>query len=65
MFGNIHTLNLTGCDKITDKGIKHLINLHTLGLYGCINITDEGINMLGSNVKIIRNLNVIIKIIKN
>ena len=45
--GNIHTLNLRGCDKITNEGIKHLGNVHTLNLSNCKKITNEGIKYLG------------------
>ena len=40
-------LNLEYCEKITDKGLKHLTNMRSeLDLSSCKNITDEGLNYL-------------------
>ena len=36
MFGNVHTLNLSECQKITD--VSMLINVNTLDLEWCNNI---------------------------
>ena len=44
--GNIHTLNLKGCDKITNEGMRYLDNCHTLNLSRCKKITNEGIKYL-------------------
>ena len=37
-FGNVHTLNLSGCNRITD--VNSLGNVHTLNLSGCNGIKD-------------------------
>ena len=39
---NCHTLNLSGCNQITNDGVKELRNCHTLDLSGCDQITDIG-----------------------
>jgi Leucine-rich repeat (LRR) protein len=46
---NLHTLDLSYCDKITDVGLKELAkltNLHTLDLSYCDEITDVGVKEL-------------------
>ena len=45
--GKVHTLNLSGCNKITDEGVKYLGKVHTLNLSGCNKITDVGVKHLG------------------
>lgn len=48
----IHTLDLLGCNEITDKGLQHLKGIHTLSVRYCNQITDRGLEHL----KGIRNL---------
>ena len=43
---NCHTLNLYGCNKITDESVKELKNCHTLNLSWCDKITDESVKEL-------------------
>jgi bacterioferritin-associated ferredoxin len=57
--GNCHTLELRGCNKITDEGIKHLGNCHTLGLCRCNLITDKGIKYVRSKGVIVHMNNII------
>jgi hypothetical protein len=44
--GNIHSLNLSYCCKVSDEGIKYLGNCRKLNLYGCYDITDAGLKYL-------------------
>ena len=39
----IHTVNLRGCNRITDNGLEHLKGIHTLNLSWCKSITDNGL----------------------
>src|SRR3989338_9650836 len=47
MLRGLHTLNISGCENITDESIKMLGGLHTLNISNCKNITDESVKMLG------------------
>ena len=47
---NVHTLDLCGCNNITNEGIKLLGKCHSLKLGYLIKITDECLVYLG-NVK--------------
>lgn len=61
---NLITLNLSGCFKITDNGIKYLAAqkslkiLTTLNLYYCYEITDEGIKYISNSFKLLTTLNI-------
>ena len=41
----VHSLNLSGCYRLTNEGIKHLAKIHTLDLHNC-NITDDCVKYL-------------------
>ena len=45
----LQSLNLTGCDNVTDEGVRAVVSsctaLEYLNLYGC-NVTDEGSKQL-------------------
>ena len=45
--GNVHTLNLSWCDKITDESVKQMVSVHELNLWECRNITDDVVKHLG------------------
>jgi hypothetical protein len=52
---NLTTLNLSGCNNITDEGLQQLTqlkNLTTLDLSGCKQITDGGLNNLAQLTKL-------------
>ena len=52
----VHTINLSGCNQITDKGLQYLNDpmflsdnlkgVHTINLSGCYHITDKGLQYL-------------------
>jgi hypothetical protein len=42
----VHTINLTGCWDITDKGLSYLKWAKVINLSDCYNITDEGLKYL-------------------
>jgi len=31
----VHTINLSGCNQVTDAGLEHLKGAHTINLYNC------------------------------
>jgi hypothetical protein len=37
------SMNMSGCDQITDAGLAHLTGIHTLDVSGCDEITDAGL----------------------
>lgn len=45
---SVHTIDLSGCLRITDAGLRHLQGVHTINLYECWNITDAGLQHLGA-----------------
>ena len=47
--GGLTSLNLAGCDKVTDEGLqvlKHTPHLTSLDLDMCRNVTDKGLEAL-------------------
>ena len=57
----VHTINLCGCNKITDQGLKYLAGkpaltsgklkgVHTINLSQCNKITDQGLQYLAIDV---------------
>ena len=50
MLGQVHTLHLSYCHKITDVSMLGLI--HTLNLYNCKGVTDY--SMLGTCINLIK-----------
>lgn len=47
----LHTLYASHNEKITDKGIKHMVLLHTLTAYENYNITNKGVEHMQLHTK--------------
>src|SRR5439155_451490 len=43
---DVHTVDLTYCNKITDKGLEYLKGVHTINLHLCNKITDKRLEYL-------------------
>src|SRR5579864_2400236 len=43
---HFHTINLSGCQQITDHGLEFLEGVHTIILYNCDGITDCSLEFL-------------------
>ena len=42
----VHTINLSGCNQITDQGLQYLKGVHNINLKDCNQITDQGLQYL-------------------
>ena len=60
--GQLQSIYLGGCDKVTDAGISALSagcgQLQNIYLKGCIKVTEAGISALGTRCGQLQNINV-------